>query len=685
MSDQPTPRAVTEAVAVPDLEPKPGSRLKRLLLPILARLPMAVQRPILWLWSLRDLGWTGGYRRWIERYDTMSAEDLTVLRAAVAALPARPLLSIVIPFNDPDPKFILEAIQSVLAQAYPYWELIVVHADGDAFAEYTSRDARVRVVAPADGAGIADSAGGTFIGFLDPNDTLAPYALFLCAHHIALSPDCGLIYSDEDRIDARGRRSGPYFKSDWNPDLSLCQDMISRFGLFRADLVRAAGGLRPAFGAARFYDLAVRVAELCAPGQIHHVPQVLYHMRTGDRDRDNATAGTRVVEDHLARCGIAADVVPTRRPHYRHIHRHLTREPLVSVIIPTKDQAALLEVCVRGLTSQTNYANLEILIVDNNSKAQETQIYLDRAAAGDRRVRVLRYPHVFNYSKINNFAAAQATGEVLLLLNNDIEVIEPNWLRHMVANAMRPEVGAVGARLLYPNGRVQHGGVIVGMGGIAGHFNLRLRRGDPGYFGRAMSQQNLSAVTAACLAMRRDVFEQVGGLETEHLRVAYNDVDLCLRVREAGYLVVWTPLAELYHHESVSRGSDFTADRYDEFRAEAAYLTERWPATIARDPYNNPNLSVAAHVPTLANPPREPIRPFIHALPRGDAIGGTGGGLTEPAPPHKHLPRVRTDGAFSGQPPRSNVPASLPSPETLSLTGNVGAPHENSGPGQTGC
>jgi len=279
----------------------------------------------------------------------------------------------------------------------------------------------------------------------------------------------------------------------------------------------------------------------------------------------------------------------------------LRAEPRVSIIIPTKDRSDLLSRCVSGIFERTRYRNVELLIVDNRSEEPATRVYLD-AIAADPRVGVLRYDEPFNFSLLNNWAAAKAAGDVLLFLNNDTDVIDSDWLRNLVANACRAEVGAVGAKLLYPNGRVQHAGVILGIRGVAGHVQLGRRRDDPGYFSRAVLQQNLSAVTAACLAMRREVFDEVGGFNGD-LRVAFNDVDLCLRIRERGYLIAWTPLAELYHHESATRGSDLLSVRHPEFSREIEYMRSRWGRALDRDPYFNPNLSLRDLSISLAFPP----------------------------------------------------------------------------------
>ena len=432
----------------------------------------------------------------------------------------------------------------------------------------------------------------------------------MVACEIVHCPDVDLIYTDEDKLDRWNRRFDPHFKSDWNPDLFLSQNMICHLGVYRSSLVRKGGGLRSEFDGSQDYDLALRIIEHTRPDRIRHIPRVLYHWRATESSTAGlpqqkpyaAGAAQNAVEDHLVRSGVRAKVTMARGGMFQEVHYTLAAEPKVSIIVPTKDRSDLLSRCVSGILAGTDHRNLEVLIVDNRSEEDATHSYFEQIGA-EPRVRILRYEKPFNFSLINNWAVQQSQGEILLFLNNDIEVIDAGWLRHMVANAHRCEVGAVGAKLLYPNGRIQHGGIILGMGGVAGHFHLRCRRDDPGYFSRAQLQQNLSAVTGACLAMRRAIFDEVGGFDGKNLPVAFNDVDLCLRIRERGYLIVWTPLAELYHHKSASRGSDLMPERHQEFQREAGYMRARWGAVLDRDPYFSPNLSLNHTAIRLAFPP----------------------------------------------------------------------------------
>jgi GT2 family glycosyltransferase len=606
-------------------------RLKQILRRILYTLPHPTQRLVVNQYkrfaplAYRALAGPlriGSYRRWVTLYDTFSDTDRDAILAEIRSWTQPPLISVVMPvFNTPE-RYLRKALASVVDQLYPNWELCVAD-DASAkphvaavLAEYAAKDLRIRIVSRPTNGGISeatnsaiDRATGEYIAFLDHDDVLPAHALYMVACEIARDPDLDVIYSDEDKISRWGRRYDPHFKSDWNPDLFLGQNMISHLGVYRTSLVREVGGLRPEFDGSQDYDLALRIVEHTQSQRIRHIPHILYHWRaaagsaagSADAKPHALEAARRAVADHLQRRGIPAEVAFTPGTPFLQIRYGLDCEPSVSIIIPTKDQSGLLSRCVSGILERTRYQNLELLVVNNRSEEEATHAYLAEIAT-DPRVRVLHYDAPFNFSLINNWAANRAVGDVLLFLNNDTEVIGPDWLRHLVANACRCEVGAVGAKLLYPGDRVQHGGVILGMGGVGGHFHLGCQRHDPGYFSRAVLQQNLSAVTAACIAMRRTVFDEIGGFNGE-LRVAFNDVDLCLRIRRHGYLIVWTPLAELYHHESASRGSDLLSVRHDEFVQENEYMRMNWAQVLDRDPYFNPNLSSRDLSISLSFPP----------------------------------------------------------------------------------
>jgi GT2 family glycosyltransferase len=606
-------------------------RLKKILRRILHTLPDPTQRLVVNQYqrfaplAYRALSGAlriGSYRRWVKLYDTLSDSDRDAILADIRNWTKTPLVSVVMPvFNTPE-RYLRKALSSVVGQLYPNWELCVADDASTAphvkavLAEYATKDRRLRIVSRPKNGGISeatnsavDVATGEYIAFLDHDDVLPAQALYMVAREIARDPELDVIYSDEDKISRWGRRYDPHFKSDWNPDLFLGQNMISHLGVYRTSLVREVGGLRPEFDGSQDYDLALRIVERIEPRRIRHIPHILYHWRaaagsaarSGGEKPHAVEVARRAVADHLRRRRIRANVAFIPRSPFLQIRYELDVEPAVSIIVPTKDQKDLLSRCVSGILERTRYENLELLIVDNRSVERATHAYLDKIAT-DPRVRVLCYDEPFNFSLINNWAAKQAAGEVLLFLNNDTEVIGPDWLRHLVANACRSEVGAVGAKLIYPSGRVQHAGVILGLGGVARHFHLGYQRHDPGYFSRAVLQQNLSAVTAACLATRRTVFQEVGGFDGR-LRIAFNDVDLCLRIRQRGYLILWTPLAELYHHESASRGSDLLSGRHQEFSQENEYMRSKWGWVLHRDPYFNPNLSLRDLSISLSFPP----------------------------------------------------------------------------------
>jgi glycosyltransferase involved in cell wall biosynthesis len=606
-------------------------RLKNVLRRILHSLPDPAQRVVVDQYqrfaplaykALAGALRVSSYGRWVKRYDRLSDSDRNAIVAEIRRWSQPPLISVVMPVYDTPERYLKEALASVVAQLYSNWELCIADDASTArhvkavLAAYATNDSRIKVVLRPTNGGISeatnsavDVATGEYIAFLDHDDVLPEHALYMVAYEITRDPELDLIYSDEDKISGHGRRYDPHFKSDWNSDLFLGQNMISHLGVYRTSLVREVGRLRSEFDGSQDYDLALRIVERIEPQRIRHIPHILYHWRAapGSAARSASEkphaleAARKAVADHLRRSAIPANVAIVPGSPFLQISYELDCEPLVSVIIPTKDRKDLLSRCVSGVLERTRYENLELLIIDNRSEMSETRAYLAEIAANPR-VRVLRYDHPFNFSLINNWAASQAAGEVLLFLNNDTEVIGPDWLRHLVANACRAEVGAVGAKLIYPSGRVQHAGVILGMGGVAGHFHLGCQRHDPGYFGRAALQQNLSAVTAACVAIRRSVFDEIDGFNG-NLRVALNDVDFCLRIRQRGYLIVWTPLAELYHHERASRGSDLVSARHREFSQEVAYMRAKWGWTLDHDPYFSPNLSLRHASTTLAFPP----------------------------------------------------------------------------------
>jgi GT2 family glycosyltransferase len=566
---------------------------------------------------------------WIAAHETLSVADMEQIRTRIGSLLHRPLMSVLMPICRPPPEDLAAAIESVLQQFYPDWELCITgNAAGVAgvrplLESYAARDPRIRTQLRTTDGGVSEAANdvlamarGEFIALLDPADLLAPHALYLMAEEVNAAPAANLIYSDEDRVDRQGRRSEPHFKTDWNPDLLLSWNYLGRLAMVRRDLALATGGFRRGFEGSEEYDLLLRIIERIPSASIRHLPFVLYHRRAGDGPaatigyETSVEASRHALRDHLARRGIAATVEPGRSFGTHRVRRALpSPPPRVSLIIPTRDRAALLKAAVESILQRTDYPDYEIVVVDNQSTEPEALAYL--AALEVRpRVRVLRYDQPFNYSAINNFAAAQCTSPVIGLLNNDVLVLNADWLTEMVSHAVRPEVGAVGAMLYYPDDTIQHAGILVGVNGVAINCFGRLQRGMPGYFARVEMIQNYSAVTGACLVTRSAVYKEVGGLNETSLAVAYNDVDYGLRIRQRGYLVTWTPYAELYHLESATRGEDLGSGVIERFLHEREYMRASWPDVMAHDPYYNPNLSTQGTAFWLSARPRV-RRPWV--------------------------------------------------------------------------
>ncbi|UIP27210.1 glycosyltransferase [Photobacterium sp. TLY01] len=430
-----------------------------------------------------------------------------------------------------------------------------------------------------------------YVVLIDQDDVLQMHALKMVVHALQNHPGANILYSDEDKLDVNGHRVQPHFKPDWNPDLLYSHNYISHLGIYKTSLLKAIGGFRKGYEGSQDYDLLLRAVEHCKGEGIVHIPYVLYHWRAlpgstafAESEKSYAeTAGLKALQDRVK--GLGATVEMGRLANtYKVCWPIPDDSPLVSIIIPTRNGHALVKQCIDSLYEKNDYKNFEILLVDNQSDEPAAIEFFSELEA-ERKIRWLHYDDAFNYSAINNFAVTHAQGEVLLLLNNDVEAIHSGWLREMVSHAIRPDIGCVGAKLFYPDGRLQHAGVITGLGGVAGHSHKYFPGDHPGYFKRLQIVQNLSAVTAACLAVRKCVFEQVGGLNEKDLTVAFNDVDFCLKVREAGYRNLWTPYAELIHHESVSRGPEDSPEKQARFQSEINYMKETWGDTLMNDPH----------------------------------------------------------------------------------------------------
>jgi glycosyltransferase involved in cell wall biosynthesis len=568
----------------------------------------------------------GEFPAWIDLYERTGPSARQAAAATIVGFVDPPLISIVMPVFNPSPKHLRAAIRSVLDQFYPFWELCIADdastdpAVAKVLREMLPADPRTKVTCRQTNGNISAAsnsalslASGSFVALLDHDDLLPPDALYEVAATIMANPEVDLIYSDEDQIDDTGQRFAPYFKPDWNPELMLGQNLVSHLGVYRRTLIERIGGFRTGLEGSQDYDLALRTVTATSSERIIHIQKILYHWRKAGRnasfsDRDIercARSGRRAVNDFLSVTapGAVAEVNPWLRGWHRVVYPIPTPEPLVSVIIPTRDHADMLLRTTKGLLARTDYQALEVLIIDNGSDEPEALDLLERLQL-DRRVRVLNCPGPFNYSALNNHAVRLAAGELLLLLNNDVDVIGPGWVREMVSHAIRPGIGAVGARLLYPDGTVQHGGITLSLGGVAWHQYLKWPGEDHGYSGQLRLARNVMAVTGACLMVRRSAFLEVGGLDEVYLPVAFSDVDLCLKLVERGYRNVWTPHAELYHLESASRGSDLVGEKAARFQLETAHMRARWGHVLDHDPYWNPNLALDISEIRLAFPPR---------------------------------------------------------------------------------
>lgn len=553
------------------------------------------------------------YAAWLAQTEIPSARYPELVEAQ-RSWPSHPKISVLVPTYETPEELLRATLDSVRAQVYPHWELCIADDASrkghvrKVLEAYAAKDSRIRVSFRETNGHISAAsntalrlATGEWIALLDHDDLLHPLALYHVAGAIARNPSAGLVFTDEDKIDALGIHHDPYFKCDFNYELFLASNMVSHLGVYRRLLVEELGGFRKSFEGAQDYDLALRVIERLQPAEIIHVPKVLYHWRVlpgstsmgGGEKPYAASAARRAIEEHLMRMGVEAKVEPAPNTEGMNRVRFAvpSPQPHVSIIIPTRDRADLLAQCLDSIESRSTYRHFEVIIIDNGSREPETAALLTRLSRD--RYRVLRDESPFNYSALNNRAVRQAEGELICLMNNDIEIISPDWMEEMVSFAWRPGVGAVGARLWYPDGRLQHGGVIVGLGGVAGHAHKYLSRGSPGYFYRAQLHQSFSAVTAACLMIRRSVYDQVDGLD-EALEVAFNDVDFCLRVREAGYRNVWTPYAEMIHHESASRGEERTPEQKARFQREIEFIQRRWQGKLRVDPAYSPNLTLEA-------------------------------------------------------------------------------------------
>ena len=555
-----------------------------------------------------------GYEVWIDEVESTMLPTAEYVETTIKNMVLKPLISIVMPTYNVPEAYLKDAIDSVIRQSYTNWQLCIAddaspepHVS-NILQQYAKKDRRITYVIREENGHISaasnsalELAVGDYIALMDHDDTLSENALFEVVAAINTNSSVQIIYSDEDKIDEKGKRFDPHFKSDWNLDLLLSQNYLSHLGVYKAELIQKVGGFKIGVEGSQDYDLLLRCLLHIDNKDIHHIPKVLYHWRAiaGSTALDGAEksyttdAGIQALQSYFSsqnmlgvnvKKGMVANT-------YRVIYPIPEQAPLVSLLIPTRDGLEYLKPCIDSILNKTTYQNYEIIILDNGSEKTETLEYLKFIQKKDKRIKVLEYNAPFNYSAINNFGVEQAAGEVIGLINNDVEVISPDWLTEMVRHAIRPEIGCVGAKLYYDDNTIQHAGVILGIGGVAGHSHKNFHRSSFGYFSRLVLSQNLSSVTAACLLIRKETYEQVAGLDEENLHVAFNDVDFCLKVRSSGYRNLWTPYAELYHYESKSRGFEDTPEKQARFNKEIGFMKDKWNEALHYDPFYNENLT----------------------------------------------------------------------------------------------
>lgn len=525
-----------------------------------------------------------------------------------------PLFSIVVPLYKTPLPYLEDLIRSIQAQTYGKWELYLSDGSGkesslkEVLRNYARKEKRIHIIENDCRLNISDNtnraleqADGDYVVFVDHDDTLAPDALYECVKVLNCEPDAEVIYTDSDKLSENGKRySEPCFKPDFNLDLLRCQNYICHLTVIQKRFLDKVGDLNPNYSGVQDYDHILRCVE--QTNRIVHIPKILYHWRmcpgsvAVDTDNKPYTYELfqKILREHYERMGIQAEVKAVFPGVVRTVYQ-LPYEPLVSVIIANKDHREDLMRCVESLEQESEYKNLEILIVENNSVSEEIFAYYDQVQRQYDNVRVLRYEKEFNYADIQNYATVRAKGDYLLLLNNDTWLERPESIREMLGYCMRDEVGIVGAKLLYPDDTIQHAGVIVGLGGVADHAFTGMDKDEPGYCCRALCAQEYSAVTAACLMVKKSVYNAVGGMDVE-LKVAFNDVDFCLRVKEAGHKIIYNPFAVWYHDESKTRGAEDTPEKIERFRGEIEYFQRRWADFLYKgDPAYNPNLALDRH------------------------------------------------------------------------------------------
>ncbi|TLD72569.1 glycosyltransferase family 2 protein [Phragmitibacter flavus] len=562
-----------------------------------------------------------GYETWCNTQDQIEQTRATEVLKTLPHWPEKPLISLLLPVYNTPEKWLRRAIESVTQQSYPHWELCI--ADDHSTAPHirplleslAAREPRIKLTFRSENGHICHASNsalglctGSFTALLDHDDELPPHALLRVAEEILSHPDANLIFSDEDKIDTLGIRSDPFFKPGCNLELLLFENFICHLGVYRTSLIQNLGGFRPGFEGAQDWDLALRVVAAVPPNTIHHIPQILYHWRTletstaaqKDAKPYALEAGARAVRDHLQNTAPGATLAIDPNDHTLRVHWPLpSPTPKVSIIIPTRDRVDLLRVAIDTLVAKTSYEHYELIIVDHASDQPETFAYFDLLRRTLPALTILRVEGEFNWSRLNNLGAQSATGDLLLFLNNDVEITSSDWLHELVTNVSRPGIGAVGARLLYPNGTLQHAGVALRLHGMAGHPFAALKPEIRTIAGTPAAPREVTAVTGACLIVSRENFDLAHGFDEEQLPISYNDVDFCLRLRSHGLRNLYAANAVLLHHESASRHTlEKESVRKASATVEAQIILARWPKEFTQDAFYNPNLSLLTTLPT---------------------------------------------------------------------------------------
>ena len=541
------------------------------------------------------------YRSWLKRNQTSIVHK---------KINYQPLISVLVPVYNVEEKYLSACIESVLSQSYDNFELCLVddastlEETKDTLKKYATHS-KVKLKTRKENGHIStatndalDMAEGEFVALLDNDDLLAADALYRTVEILNKDKNLDLIYSDEDKIDSNGKRCYPHFKPDYSPDTLLSLNYICHLVVVRTKKLKLIGGFTVGLEGAQDYDMLLRLTE--KTNKIYHIPEILYHWRMIEgstaQKLDNkgyaSDKGKLAIEAALKRRNLAAHVEKDEPSTYYRVTYESKKEPLVTIIVPTKDYADITEKCLESIYEKTTYENFEVLLIDNRSREQETLAMFEEYKKTHKNFRVIKADMEFNYSKINNLAASQAKGDIIILLNNDTEVITPEWISILVGYATQPHIGAVGAKLLYPDNTTQHAGVVLGLGGVAGHVFLGEPRNALGLYGRLRVPYDYGAVTAACLCIEKKKFFKVGGLEEKGLKVAFNDIDLNMKLLDKGYYNVELPMVELYHHESKSRGMDTSPEKRKRFEKEVHFMQNKWGDKLTHDKFYNPNYSL---------------------------------------------------------------------------------------------